>query len=328
MKKPAMCAVATTTRSTRFPFAMLALVAAVIGSDAALSNTVTVRDAAGREVAVTDASRIVAIGGAVTEILYALGLSDRIVAIDTTSLFPTSALKEKPNVGYMRALSAEGVLGLNPSLVLAIDGAGPKETVSVLEQATVPFVRVPDRYTGDGILDKVRMIADVAGAHDRGACIAGKVAGDLDALARLRAKVTQPKRVLFVLSLLNGKPMVAGRNTAADGIIKLAGGVNAMDAYEGYKQIADEAVIAAGPDTVLVMQRQQDNLDAAAVFSHAAFTMTPAAARKSFIAMDGLYLLGFGPRTASAARDLAATLYPSIARESLPSEQSGTDCRQ
>jgi ABC-type hemin transport system substrate-binding protein len=93
---------------------------------------------------------------------------------------------------------------------------------------------------------------------------------------------------MFVLSFLNGKPMVAGRNTAADGIIKLAGGVNAIDAYEGYKQMSDEAVIAANPDTVLVMQRQQDPLDEKTVFAHAAFTMTQAAAQKSFIAMDGL----------------------------------------
>ena len=116
-------------------------------SIAPVAHAVTVRDAAGRNVEVKDASRIVSVGGAVTEILYALGLADRIVAVDTTSLFPAEALKQKPNVGYMRALSAEGVLGLNPSLVLAIDGAGPKETIAVLEAATVPLVRVPDRYT-------------------------------------------------------------------------------------------------------------------------------------------------------------------------------------
>jgi iron complex transport system substrate-binding protein len=258
----------------------------------------------------------------VTEILYALGLADRVVAIDTTSLYPVNALKEKPNVGYMRALSAEGVLGLNPSLVLAIEGTGPKETVAVLAQASVPLVRVPDHYTAEGIVEKVRLIADVAGVSDYGKCLAGLVATDLDALEQLRTKITQPKKVLFVLSFLNGKPMVAGRNTAADGIIKLAGGVNAMDSYEGYKQIADEAVIAAAPDTVLSMQRPQDNLDAATVFANAAFSMTPAAAQKSFIAMDGLYLLGFGPRTARAARDLAAALYPSVGRNILPSERT------
>src|SRR5262245_16400055 len=78
-------------------------------------------------------ARIVSIGGAVTEILYALGAEQRVVAVDTTSLYPERALKEKPNVGYMRALSAEGVLGLNPSLILASEGSGPKETIAVLK---------------------------------------------------------------------------------------------------------------------------------------------------------------------------------------------------
>ena len=160
----------------------------------------------------------------------------------------------------------------------------------------------------------------------RGACLAQQVESDLASLATLRARVTQPKRVMFVISFLNGKPMVAGRNTAADGIIRMAGAVNAIDAYEGYKQISDEAVIAAGPDTVLVMQRGRDNIDAATVFSHAAFTATPAAARKSFIAMDGLYLLGFGPRTATAARDLAETLYPALGHAVLPSERAPNGC--
>ena len=292
----------------------------------AAAGAVTVRDAAGRTVEVKDASRIVSVGGAITEILYELGLKDRIVAVDTTSLFPADALKQKPSVGYMRALSAEGVLGLNPSLVLAIEGAGPKETIAVLEAATVPLVRVPDRYTGDGIIEKIRMVADIAGAHVRGETLACEVGGDLTALGKLRAKVTQPRKVMFVLSLQGGKAMVAGRNTAADGIIRLAGAVNAIDAYEGYKQIADEAIIAAAPDTVLVMQRQQDPIDARTLFAHAAFVPTPAAAQRSFVSMDGLYLLGFGPRTAAAARDLAEKLYPALGHVALPSERTPNGC--
>ena len=97
--------------------------------------------------------------------------------------FPAEALKQKPNVGYMRALSAEGVLGLNPSLVLAIDGSGPKETIAVLEAATVPLVRVPDRYTADGIVEKIEMVANVAGEPVRGKTLACQVGGDLAALA-------------------------------------------------------------------------------------------------------------------------------------------------
>src|SRR4051812_20647211 len=124
-----MCVLGMT--GIRRPPTLLAL--AFVLAFPAAAGAVTVRDAAGRTVEVKDANRIVSVGGAVTEILYELGLKDRIVAVDTTSLYPVEALKQKPNVGYMRALSAEGVLGLNPSLVLAIDGAGPKETIAVLE---------------------------------------------------------------------------------------------------------------------------------------------------------------------------------------------------
>ena len=127
---------------------------------------------------------------------------------------------------------------------------------------------------------------------------------------------------MFLLSFLNGRPMVAGRATAADGIIRLAGGVNAITSYEGYKPINDEAVIAAQPDAVLAMERASFRLDADTVFAHPGFASTPAAAHKSFVSMDGLYLLGFGPRSARAARDLAAALYPALAGEAMPSERA------
>src|SRR5262245_19962910 len=128
----------------------------VLAATPAAATGVTVRDAAGRTVTIKDASRIVSVGGAVTEILYAIGLEQRVIAVDTISTFPPRALAEKPNVGYMRQLSPEGVLGLGPSLVLAADGSGPKETIAVLDAAAIPIVHVPDRFTGEGIVEKIR----------------------------------------------------------------------------------------------------------------------------------------------------------------------------
>lgn len=301
----------------------LALTFVLIASQA---DAITLRDAQSRTVEIKDASRIVSVGGAITEILYALGVSDRIAGVDTTSLFPAEALKNKPNVGYMRALSAEGVLSLNPSVVIAIEGAGPKEAIAVLEAAGVPLVRVPERFTAEGIVEKIRLVAAIAGVPERGECLARAVASDLAAVSHVREKIATRKRVLFVMSLLNGKPTVAGRNSAADAIIRLSGGENAIKSFDGYKQISDEAVVAANPETVLTMQRAQDEVEEKAVFAQTAFSMTKAAAAKSFISMDGLSLLGFGPRTAQAARDIAAALYPSVGRETLPSEQASPGC--
>jgi iron complex transport system substrate-binding protein len=280
---------------------------------AAVAEGVVVRDARDREVRIENPSRIVSIGGAVTEILYALGLEQRIVGVDTTSVYPAAALGEKPNVGYMRQLSAEGVLGLNPSLVFAMQGSGPKETMDVLEAAKVPLVLVPEIYSEDGLLEKVRLVGHAMGVDARAACLTAAVTDDLTQLRELRAKVTKPVRVMFVMSLLNGRAMVAGQKTAANEIITLSGGVNAIDSYDGYKMINDEAIVAARPDVVLSIQRSRDTLQAEAIYAHPAFAMTPVTANRTFISMEGLYLLGFGPRTAAAARDLSLQLYPSLA---------------
>ena len=322
----------TTMKKTILPLS-LAVAAACFGlTDRAVADSITVKDATGRSIAITDPSRIVSVGGAVTEILYALGLESRIIAVDSTSLYPPRALAEKPSVGYMRQLSPEGVLGLGPSLVLAAEGSGPKDTIAVLEAASVPFVQIPDRFTGDGIVEKIRLIAQATGSAQRGECLIKLVEADLRALATLRARIERPRRALFILSFMNGRPMVAGRATGADGIIMLAGAANAITEYEGYKLINDEAVIAARPDAILAMERASFRLDANTVFEHPAFVTTPAAAQKELISMEGLYLLGFGPRAARAARDLALALYPSLEPavhgEIMPSERSPQDCRQ
>ena len=78
------------------------------------------------------AQRIVSIGGSVTEIIHELGEADRLIARDSTSLHPQS-ITELPDVGYIRRLSPEGVLSVDPDLIVTLDGAGPPEAVTVLK---------------------------------------------------------------------------------------------------------------------------------------------------------------------------------------------------
>jgi iron complex transport system substrate-binding protein len=218
----------------------------------------------------------------------------------------------------MRQLSPEGVLSLHPSLILAIEGSGPKEAISVIDAAGIPMVTVPDRYTAAGVIEKIRIVSSAVGAVDRGECLAAGVGLNIAGLDSLRTKIVKPMKVMFVLSMSGDRPLVAGQGTAADGIIRMAGAENAMTGHSGYKAVNDEAVIAAAPDFVLVMQRGRQVLSAEEVFSHSAFRMTPAAAHRALVSLDGLYMLGFGPRTAFAARDLAAAFYPDLARARQP----------
>lgn len=261
------------------------------------------------------AKRIVSVGGTVTEILYALGASDRIVARDSTSYFPEEA-NAKPDVGYMRALSPEGIFAQTPDLILAEDGAGPADAIAVLKAGQVPFVEIATPPSGDAIPQKIRDTGAAVGLEEKADALAKDVAAALDKLKADVAAVdpAKRKRVLFVLSLANGRVMAAGNDTEAGALVEMAGGINAASEISGYKPMSDEAVIASKPDLVLVMFRGQHQLSAEQIFALPAFQTTPAAAAKAFIAMDGLYLLGFGPRTPAAARELAVSLYPDVVK--------------
>jgi len=256
---------------------------------------------------------VLAIGGSVTEIIYALGEGDRVIARDTTSSYPPE-VGALPDVGYMRALSPEGVLSVNPGLIISEDGAGPPETIDVLTAANIPFITVPDGYTAEGIVAKINAVGDALDAGPAARILAEEVTAQLDAAvnaASTKAGDT-PKRVMFILSTQGGRIMASGRNTAANGIIEMAGGVNAITDFEGYKPLSDEAVSAAAPDVILMMDRSGDHSsDNAELLAMPSIATTPAAQTQSVVRMNGLYLLGFGPRTADAITDLTAALYDS-----------------
>lgn len=276
---------------------------------------VTVVDAGGRSVRIADASRILSVGGDVTEIVYALGAGDRVVGVDTTSQFPPQALKEKKSVGYMRALSSEGVISVGASIVLASERSGPPEVVKTLKATSVPYVEVPDEHSAAGIVKKVRLIAQAIGAEAEGERIAEKIMADFQALADAKAKITRPLRALFVLGVQNGRVMVGGQTTSADAIIKLAGAENVATAVNGFRPLPDEAVVELAPEVIVAMRRSggSDAHDLSQLFSLKGIQSTPAGAAKRVVMMDGLYLLGFGPRAPAAARDLLGLFYPELA---------------
>lgn len=253
--------------------------------------------------------RIVAAGGVITEIVYALRRQDLLVGVDTTSLHPPAAMQEKANVGYVRALSAEGVLSLKPTDLLAVEGAGPPDTIKLIAEAGVRVQRVSEDTSEAGVVSRIRSIGSLVGAMAEAAALAVRLETDFAALKRQRDAIGRRRRVLFVLSLQNGRVMVGGAKSSADSIIALAGAVNAASAVEGYKPLSDEGLIAAAPDVVLMMSHNSHAASPEEVFAQPALSATPAAKSRALIAMDALYLLGFGPRTPDAARALMAAVY-------------------
>ena len=256
-------------------------------------------------VAASAQNRVVAVGGAVTETVYALGAESRLVGCDTSSVYPEAATK-LPQVGYARTLSAEGVLALKPDLILGTDETGPPAVVQQLRDSGVRIVLVKSAdHSVLGTQAQVRAVAEALGLKDKGEAIAAKLGRDFAAVP----KPAKTPRVLFLYARGGGTMNVAGRATAADAIIGLAGGVNAVDGYEGYKPLTAEAAISAAPDVILLPSRGMDSVGGLdGVLSQPGLAQTPAGKARRVVAMDDLLLLGFGPRAGEGALELAKRL--------------------
>ena len=262
--------------------------------------------------ALAEAERLISVGGSVTEIVYALGAGDRLVAVDSTSSYPPAA-DDLPDVGYMRRLSAEPILALEPELLLLVEDAGPQATIDQLRAAGVRIVTLPDEPSLAGVRKKIGQVAAALELPEAGEALVQRIeAAQRDVAEKLMAVSSRPS-VLFLLSVGNGAPLAAGRGTSAAGIIELSGGRNALDGFAGYKPLSPEAAAAAQPDVILVTARTLERLGGReALLARPELAASPAASAGRLIAMDALLLLGFGPRTAEAMARLAQALHPDV----------------
>ncbi|MEM6710394.1 MAG: ABC transporter substrate-binding protein, partial [Pseudomonadota bacterium] len=223
-----------------------------------------------------DPSRIAVAGGSLTEILYFLGEEERIVAVDTTSNFPLAA-RELPQIGYVRALSAEGVLTLNPTLVLGEHDAGPPEVIEQLARTGIETAIVPEAFTPQGIVDKVACVITLLDLPEARRRQALERLEDLqEAAASVPAAATAPK-VVVLLGIRDGVPVAAGANTSGDGLLAMAQATNVFAGVDGWKPISLEIMAQAQPDYIVIPER---GLAAAGgidgLVEHPAIRITPA----------------------------------------------------
>lgn len=256
--------------------------------------------------AAKDPSRIAVAGGSVTEILFLLGEQERIVAVDRTSNFPTQA-QELPIIGYVRNLSAEGVLSLSPTLVLGEDDMGPLEVLAQIASTGIETRQVPETHSAQGIVDKVICVASILGYSDE-ALQQQKKRFELvlATLAQVANADESKPRVAIIMALRDGVPVAAGAKTSADGVIRMAGGSNVFADFNGWKPVSLEIMAAANPAFIIMPSRGVSMSGGKEeVLAHPSIRVTPAGASGRLLALDGMTLLGFGPRTLDAALGLA-----------------------
>lgn len=255
--------------------------------------------------------RIVTADGSLTEIVYFLGAEKKLAGVDTTSNFPKKASK-LPQIGYKRAISVEGVLSLTPDVLLVTEDSGPPKSLNQLKQTGLNIKTFSSAPNIEAVKEKIIGVAEVLGKQTEGEALWQEVKNKVEASKAKSKDINQPVKVMFVLSMSEKSPIVAGHNTHAESIIKMAGGINAIEGLQGYKPISPEAVAVANPDVILMMARREHSTPAEELFSKPGFMLTNAAKNQRLISMDGMYLLGFGPRIGDAIEELSQRLYPQL----------------
>jgi iron complex transport system substrate-binding protein len=254
------------------------------------------------------ARRVVALGGTVTEIVYALGAGDLLVGVDDSSFYPPAARK-LPRVGYYRGFSVEGIAALAPDLVLASAQAGPPHALAQLGRLGKTVLTVPTAPTVDALAEAIGIVAQALGQASRAGELVARIRTRID-LARQRAASVSTARVLL-LSSHTGRLQAAGRETAADAMLALAGATNVFAGQNGYKEISPEAVAALAPDAIVTTTLSLRGFDGAVAFAaQPGISATPAARNGRIVVIDDLLLLGFGPRLPEGLRQLQEGLWP------------------
>ncbi|AJJ18767.1 MULTISPECIES: heme/hemin ABC transporter substrate-binding protein [Yersinia] len=239
------------------------------------------------------AERIVTIGGDVTEIAYALGAGGEIVARDSTSLQP-QAVQKLPDVGYMRMLNAEGILAMKPTMLLVSELAQPSLVLKQVADSGVNVVTVPGQTTPESVTGKINAVAAALHQPEQGQ----KLIKDYQQRLAAVSSTPLPVKVLFVMSHSGLTPMAAGQNTAADAMIRAAGGNNAMQGFSRYRPLSQEGVIASAPDLLLITHAGVKALGGSeGVWKLPGIALTPAGQHQRLLVVDDMALLGFGLET-------------------------------
>jgi len=253
--------------------------------------------------------RIISVGGAATEIVYALGADENLVGTDTSSIFPEAATR-LPQVGYQRQLSAEGVLSLKPSLVMILPEAGPPTAIQQLENAGLKILRVNNDSTIDGTKTKIRQIAEALNRKEKGEEIIKKLESEIAEAEKLVAEKKSKPKVVFIFSRGVGATQVGGTETPADAMIKMAGGENAITDFSQYKPLTPEALVKAQPDVILLPTRALATLGGIeAVLNLPGVAETPAGKNRKIVTIDDMLLLGFTPRLGQGVKELCEKIH-------------------
>ena len=253
--------------------------------------------------------RIVIAGGALTEIVFALGAGDQVIGVDKTSSFPEQ-VKQLPQIGYWKLLNIEGILSLKPSLFITLSDVEPENIIDQVNQSKVDVLalkRIPG--TIDLLYENINKIAVKLDKQKEGQALIERIKTNIADIEAKVATHAQKTKVLALMSM-GGNNSVAGKNTTIDALITIAGGENLAN-HNSFKSYTAESLITLNPEVIILNKHsivQLGGLDK--VNTIPGITETAAFKNNRITIIDDSYLFGIGPRVDEAAKILFQSFYP------------------
>ena len=274
---------------------------ATLGAASSLPFASVSAFAASTQTSTAAKKRIISIGGALTEIIYALGAQGDLVAADTTSTYPEAATR-LPSVGYARSLAAEGILALAPTHIVATEDAGPPTVLEQLKKSGIPLSILPGQHRFEGVIERVHALGKILGKEAQASALAAQIQADWQRVrAPIAARKTAPPKLLFVLSHSPSQIVVSGSGSAAEAMMHYAGGQNAVQGFKGFKPLNPEALIAAAPDVIVFTDQGLQAIGGVAgALRLPGVAQTMAGQKRRIVSLEANFFLGFGPRVAQA----------------------------
>ena len=278
----------------------------------AVVEAIEVTDAEGKTVAIISSERIVSLNGSTTEILFALGVGNKVVGCDASSSYPKGIKEKLPSVGYQYGLNAEGILSLNPTLVIGRDDVRPPQVVQQLRMAGVTVLLLKEPRSFETAKQRLLTIGKAVGREKKAKALTDVLDADIKKLeTKLASRKAEPKQKALCLYLRGTQTtLVLGTDTAPGAMFNIVGVENAAGNIKGNKPMTAEAVIAAQPDVYVLFTTGLESIGGVdGLLKLPGLAHTPAGKNRRVVTLDGQYLSGFGPRCGRAALDLFQGIY-------------------
>lgn len=256
--------------------------------------------------------RIVCISKQYSEIIFALGAEENIVAVDLSSTYPPET-KSLPTIGYHRALSAETILALKPTLILHDNNIGPQQVVTQLEELQIPMKTFGNyQSTIAGTDSLIHEMGDYFGKTEKANALVEKLKADMNlALEEGKKFSSKPKVLIIHFGRASNVYLVMTKNSVAAKMVEWAGGEMAVEAEGQMKQLSPEVVAAANPDIILLTDFGYDQLSQGnEIEKLPGIAATKAFQENKIFRVEEHDMVYIGPRTGENVLQLQKLIHP------------------